>query len=122
MPALLVVNAFPNGVDYTQRNEVVSGTCVLTAQTYTPGGIALNWLTMTSNTTSGDKFLPLSNSATPFKASFWSEGNTGTAGFTYVWNKSTNKLQIFSGATELTAIAITLTDLIAFEAWFPAAA
>jgi hypothetical protein len=122
MPAALVVNAYPNGVDYTQRSEVISGNCVLTAQTYTPGGIALNWLAMTSNTTSGDKFLPLSNFPAPFKAAFWSEGNTVAGSFTYVWNKATGKLQIFVGGTELTAVAVTLTDVIAFEAWFTAAA
>lgn len=122
MPVQLVVNPYPTGVDYTQRSEVISGTAVLTAQTYTPGGIALNWLTMTSNTASGPKFLPLSNFSTPFKASFWSEGNTVTGNLTYIWNKLTNKLQIFSAGTELGAVAVVLTDVIAFEAWFAAAA
>ena len=73
----VVVNSFPNGVDYTQRNTIISGLIALTAQTYTPGGIAINWLTARSVSSTGDKFVIESNSATPSKVWLASAGTTG---------------------------------------------
>lgn len=126
MPAQIVVNSFPNGVDYTQRSEILSGQIVLSG-TYVTGGIPLNWLTATNGSVTGSKHLPSSNDSKPYKV--WL-ASAGTTGFEYLWNKTNNTLQIYQNAavsgpaTELpnaTALPTEIADIIQYEAWFSAA-
>ena len=117
--------SYPFGVTEANDTLFIYGTAAFSASpaTYAAGGIAISWKGLASNKTSsaGDG----TTSGTPFFARFTSVGGSG---FVYVWNKSTEKLQIFTGAaaqsalTELTdgaAIPAGVSgDTIGFEARF----
>ena len=110
------INAFPNGVDNTQRFTRIYGTIAISASpaTYATGGLALSF--------SGLE--PIKSTQSPVIV--YIESVKGS-GFIYGWNQSTGKLQIFTGAaaqsalTELSAAAIPAGvsgDTIFFEALF----
>jgi len=110
------VNAFPNGVDNTQKMTIVYGTIAIGANplTYAAGGVVLSF--------SGIE--QIKSSQTPVIV--YIESVSGS-GYTYCWNKATGKLQIFTGGaaqsplTEFTAGVVPAGvsgDTIAFEAHF----
>lgn len=110
------INAFPNGIDNTQRMTIVYGTIAIGASplTYATGGVVLSF--------SGLE--PIKSTQNPVIV--YIESVSGS-GYTYEWNKATGKVQIFTGAaaqspqTELTAGAVPAAvsgDTIAFEAHF----
>ena len=125
----LKVYAHPQGIDNTQRRIKVSGTCTITASpaTYTPGGIGnpttVSW-TFTDIVT-GQQVLLNTTQATPIMAYFTSVSGSG---YTYGWNKATNKLQIFTTGTATQAAQAELAsgtipagvsgDVIEFDAEF----
>jgi|SRR5581483_4426199 len=120
MPASLALNAYPNGVDNTQRRLILHGTVALSG-TYAAGGIALNWQAISQG--NGGEYALDSAQATPEIVYFQSVAGSG---YSYSWNKSTNKIQIYVLAASPTANeplqelgAVTVpTDTVEFEAQF----
>jgi hypothetical protein len=88
--------AFPAGVDNTQRRVKVSGQAVIAASplTYATGGIAITW-TFTDVLT-GAVVLINTTATSPIMAYFTSIAGSG---YSYDWNKATNKLQILTTGT-----------------------
>lgn len=121
--ATLTLYPYPKGVDNTQRRKIVQGTCAIQASpaTYATGGLAITWSQIAPSASADGLTEP---TATPLLAEFFSVGGTG---FIYGYNKSTGKLQIFTGAaaqsalTELSAAAVPAGvsgDTIEFYAEF----
>src|ERR1700761_3045412 len=110
-------NAFPAGKDMTQRRFHTYGSLAISASpaTYATGGLAFSFASIVSGV----------SSQTPIDLDIKSESGSG---YVYLWNKSSNKVQVFSGAaaqsplTELTngeAIPAGVSgDTIAYHAQF----
>jgi hypothetical protein len=119
MPATLSLNAYPNGVDNTQRRLILHGIVALSG-TYATGGIALNWQAISQG--NGGEYALDTAQATPEIVYFQSVAGNTTQ-YSYAWNKAANKIQIFvSGASgapaaELGAVTVP-TDTVEFEAQF----
>jgi hypothetical protein len=121
--ATLNVNAFPKGVDNTQKQYVVYGTCALSGGgTYVTNGIPLNWLALTSP--EGGTFSPQvsASQTTPIVAYFTSLiGGVQTATpalQSYVYDQVHNTLRIYNGSIEVLNGAAIAVDTIGFEAHF----
>ena len=111
------ISAFPSGIDNTQRHLVVYGTVAIGASplTYATGGVAMSF--------TGLEPLKTSN-LTPL----WCDvRSVSGSGYVYIYNASSGKLQIFTGAaaqsplTELSAGAVPAAvsgDTINFKAEF----
>jgi hypothetical protein len=89
---LKVLNA-PNGEDNSQRRTVLAGTATLTGS-YTTGGEAINWATLTS--AAGGNVLLNAVTTTPL----WAEFQIAIPGATPLlylvqYNYATNKLQFY---------------------------
>jgi hypothetical protein len=111
--ATLTVAAYPNGVDNTQRRQILNGTCALSAGgTYVTNGIPTNWNALVDGN-GGGRFIPLTTKSQPAQASFFSEV---AGGYGYVYDQTHNTLRIFSGGTELTNGAAITADTIGFRA------
>lgn len=124
--ATLTVNPYPNGVDNTQRRQIVNGTCLLSAGgTYIAGGVPVNWgAIVDGNTNPPGTFSPQVGpwAAKPITALFYSYGG-GEATippYLYVYDSTNGTLRIMDTATgvELAAAAAIVADKIAFEAEF----
>ncbi len=84
---------YPNGTEYTQKTQVVRGYFSISqlagsppaAATYATGGLAVAWVNEL-----------IKQPANPFEVLAWSV--TGS-GYFYVYNTSTNKLQVFEVGT-----------------------
>ncbi len=123
----LTENSYPFGLSEGNDFVIIHGTASFGASplTYSAGGMAISW-TVGSNkfSSKGDG----TNAGTPYAAEFVSQGPVSTNNYVYVWNRATEKLQIFTGAaaqtglTELTdgaAIPAGVSgDHIAWRAWF----
>lgn len=112
--ATLTVAAHPNGVDNTQRRQILNGICALSGpgvNTYPPNGVPLPWTSLLDGG-SGGRFTPQTSLAQPIVAFFFSELGSGLG---YVYDQTHNTLRIFSAGTELAAVAIP-ADTIGFEA------
>jgi hypothetical protein len=115
--ATITPYVYPSGYDNSQRMQTVRGTVAIGASpaTYATGGVLLSWKIEGIKSTSGS----------PIQVTFGS--NTGS-GYVYNWIKSTNAIQILTGAaaqspqTELTngasIPAAVSGDTIWFEAVF----
>src|ERR1051326_5752719 len=92
--ATITVNAYPNGVDNTQRHQVIFGTVAIqaAAATYAHLGLAISWAQEPIKA-----LLPASGVAAPVWAEFKSK--TGS-GYVYIYNETTGKLMIFTGAAD----------------------
>lgn len=111
--ATLTVAAYPNGVDNTQRRQILNGICAMSGpgvNTYPANGVPLPWSAMLS--AEGGPFIPLTTKSQPIVAFFFSELGSGLG---YVYDQTHNTLRIFSAGTELGAVAIP-ADTIGFEA------
>jgi hypothetical protein len=112
--ATLTVNGHPNGVDNTQRQQILYGICLLLAGgTYVTNGIPLPWGAMLSAT--GGRFIPESNASQPQAAYFFSEGG---GAYQYNYDQTHNTLRIIAAGTELANGAAITADTIGFEAHF----
>jgi hypothetical protein len=118
----VTVAAYPKGISNDQRMQIVHGTVAIQAAsaTYAAGGLAISWAAEPIKA-------QLDSSSKPIIA--WAEfQSVSGSGYVYIYNTSTNKLQIFTGAaaqsplTELTdAAAIPAAvsgDTIAFRVEF----
>lgn len=126
--ATLSENSYPFGLSEGNDFVIIHGTVAIQAAsaTYAAGGLAISWTGLGSNrfSSKGDG----TNAGTPYAAIFTSQGPNGTNAFVYLWNRATEKLQIFTGAaaqTGLTEITDGATipagvssDHVAFMAWF----
>lgn len=98
----------PNGEDNTQRRTVIQGTAVFTGS-YTAGGEAVNWLTITNF--EGGTALINSLSTAPVWVEFVQTAPATTSPLWYwlVYNYTTNKVQVIvtgtaaAGGAELAA-------------------
>jgi len=99
--ATLTQYAYPKGRDNTQRRSIIYGTCAIqaAAATYAAGGLAITW----------SQIAERNPTTTPAVAWFYSNAPVSTNDYIYVWNKSTNKLQIYTGAAAQTGLT-ELTD------------
>lgn len=120
--ATLTVNAYPNGVDNTQRRQQINGTCVLlVAGTYPTLGIPVSFSGMKSGETGGAFILdnstaaPISGSVAFFSMIGPSSANTNQ---TYIYDYTHKTLRIFVGGTEVVSPAVPATDTIGFTAEF----
>lgn len=121
--ATLTVNAYPNGVDNTQRRSVIYGKCTLTVGgDYVTNGIPLNWGDLLS--ASGGQFLgnwSTLDQPQPQWAEFRSAGNaagTTVPGYVYIYDTTNNTLRIASGTAELVNTDVVTADEIVFRAEF----
>lgn len=96
--------AYPNGRDNTMNHAVHFGTIAVDASpaTYATGGLSINW-----TTPNDDRY-----SQAPMYVQVYSK--TGS-GFVYVYNYTTQKLQIFTGAAAQSALT-ELTNAAAIPA------
>src|ERR1700761_2750012 len=118
----LVVNAFPLGVDNTQRQQVVYGTIQLSSGgTYVnPNGVPITWVFFNPD---GSSFVPAISAQTndPIVAYFTSAlggvqaSGGGTGLQSYIYDSVHNTLRIYGGSTELTNAGAITVDTITFE-------
>ena len=110
---VFTLNGYPNGVDNTQREQILYGLVTFTGSGgYTnPGGNPITWTFLSPD---GSTFQPAGASSTPFLVYFQPQDNSLV---TYQWNKAANKFFAISGGAELTN-ATTMSGVIAFEAHF----
>ena len=119
----LVVNAFPLGVDNTQRQQVVYGTIQLSSGgTYiNPNGIPISWVFFNPD---GSTFYPAISAQTtdPIVAYFTSAiGGVQTATpalQSYIYDSVHNTLRIYNGSVEVLNAAAIAVDTIQFEAHY----
>lgn len=119
--ATLTVNAYPNGVDNTQRRQALSGLCALSVGgTYPANGVPVNWAALLDGN-AGGAFI-LDGPAVPVTGSvfFFSQTarNGANTNYTYVYDYVHGTLAIFLGGTELAAAAAISTDIIGFNVEF----
>src|ERR1700749_929595 len=114
----LVVNAFPQGVDNTQRQQVVYGTIQLSASgTYSTNGVPITWVFFNPD---GSSFVPAISAQTndPIVAYFTSAlggvqaSGGGTGLQSYIYDSVHNTLRIYGGSTELTNAGAITVDTI----------
>jgi hypothetical protein len=120
--ATLTVNAYPNGVDNTQRRQALSGLCVLLlAGLYVANGIPINWAALLDGNGGSGAFI-LDGPATVVTGSvfFFSQTarNGANTNYTYVYDYVHGTLAIFLGGTELAGGAAISTDTIGFNVEF----
>jgi hypothetical protein len=114
----LTVNGYPNGVDNTQRRQILNGIAALLAGgTYLTNGLPFTWTFLSAE---GGAFIPNFDATTPVWAEFQSiaGGSTGTAPITYLYDTVHGTLRIFIGALEVTTGTAVTADTIAFRAEF----
>jgi hypothetical protein len=111
--AKLTVNAYPNGVDNTQRRQILDGLCALLAGgTYATNGIPLVWTFLTAE---GGAFTPDFNTMVPVLALFFT---IASGLYEYWWDTVHQTLRISLAGVELTNGAAIAADTIAFHAEF----
>lgn len=116
--ATLTVNAYPNGVDNTQRRQELHGTCALSSGgTYVnPGGIPISWASLLS--AEGGAFIPDTSNPLPVAGSVFFTSQSGATGYSYIYSYATQALRIWNGGTELLNAAAITPDTIGFIAEF----
>lgn len=109
--ATMTLYPYPKGVDNTQRRKVLMGTCAVQASpaAYATGGLPITWSQLAPSASADGLSEP---TTTPLVADFYSISGSG---FVYAYNKSTGKLQIFTGAAAQSALT-ELTNASAIPA------
>jgi len=109
----LTVNAYPNGVDNTQRSEILKGICALLAGgTYVTGGLPFVWSFLSAE---GGAFIPNFNTMVPTWADFKTLAGSNQ---TYVYDSVNQKLLIFVAGVQVTNGTAVTADTIGFKAEF----
>jgi hypothetical protein len=111
--ATLTVNGHPNGVDNTQRREILNGIMALNAGgTYATFGVPFTWKFLTAE---GGAFIPNFNTMSPVWAAFLSlVGGT----YQYLYDPVHGTLRIYQAGVELANAAAITADTIGFRAEF----
>jgi hypothetical protein len=110
--ATLTVDAYPNGVDNTQRRQIIDGVCALSVGgTYVTNGIPTNWSNLQS--AEGGKFLPQTTKSQPIQARFFTKAG---GLYQYNWDQTHNTLRILAAGVELGNGDAITADTIGFEA------
>ena len=120
--AILTVNAYPNGVDNTQRRQALSGLCALSVGgTYPPNGVPINWAALLDGNGGSGAFI-LDGPATVGTGSvfFFSQTarNGANTNYSYLYDYVHGTLAIFLGGTEVTTGNPISTDIIGFNVEF----
>lgn len=120
--ATLTVNAYPNGVDNTQRRQILNGKCVLSAAgTYPANGVPVSWGAMVDGN-AGGPFIPASSTDVPIPGTpqFYSQIGAAADGknYSYAYDATHGTLRIFLGGTELTTGNVPAVDTIGFTVEF----
>jgi hypothetical protein len=112
--ATSTVNATPNGVDNTQRHQVLTGKIALSAGgTYATNGIPLPFAFLNAE---GGAFIP--NFATPVPTWIEIQSLAGLVGQTYLYDPVHGTLRIAVAGVELANNAAIPVDTIGFRAEF----
>lgn len=125
----ITVLPHPNGVDNTQKSEVVTGHFAISAGTYPPGGMALNWAiegikSNPQNGTAGPlpRYAPIvyedSNSANYSGLAYWVDVTNGNLHIGSASNNNVAVNPILEIANNATIPATASNASIAFQAWF----
>jgi hypothetical protein len=116
--ATLTVAAYPNGVDNTQRRQILNGICALSASTYPANGVPITWKFLSAE---GGQFIPQTSTDVPIPGTpqFYSElgAAADTNQYTYVYDSVHGTLRIFLAGVEFTSGNVPV-DTIAFTAEF----
>jgi hypothetical protein len=111
--ATITIDAFPAGIDNSQRVIYVSGTIAVSASpaTYATGGLALNWAGLQA----GGNYLFVESQGSnlnPFMVWLTSAAVSGTTvgGYGYVWNKANNTFQILATTGALGTAGVSPTQ------------
>lgn len=110
---LLTVNGYPNGVDNTQRRQILNGIAAIAGGTvYAADGLPFTW---EFEDASGGAFVPDFQTATPVWVEFHSLAG-GT--YQYLYDPTHGTLRIYQAGVELAAGAAIAADTIGFRAEF----
>jgi len=127
--ATITVDPYPFGFNDTLNWRIIYGTIAIQASPaqYATGGLALSWAGILGNLfgSKGDG----TNAGTPHIVYIQSKSPQNSTLYTYVWNSSTEKLQIFYAGSAVSTPeaefpnatnipANVSNDVIAFEAHF----
>jgi len=117
----LKVNAYPNGVDNTQRRQIVYGTATITANSGTAPatGLPLNWKALANGNFASGNFIPQAGpnqSAKPQFCVFQGQGSESTNEQLYSYDYTNDSLLVWrAGAYATTGI---VADTLTFKAEF----
>lgn len=111
--AALTVNAYPNGVDNTQRHQILFGLLALNAGgTYATNGVPFTWKFLSAE---GGSFIPNFSATSPVWATFVSQAG-GT--YQYLYDPVHGTIRIYQAGVELANAAAITADTIGFRAEF----
>lgn len=112
------VNAFPNGIDNTQKRYIVYGVATITANAGTgpATGLPLTWTSMTDGNLNGASPFILQVGPTQTKPAFAEFQSSGDNVQTYTYN-SANDALVVRGTTGVLTTGI-VADTINFKAEF----
>jgi hypothetical protein len=109
----LTVNGYPNGVDNTQRSQVLEGIAALLAGgTYLTNGLPFTWAFLTAE---GGTFIPDFSAAAPKWADFKTLAGSNQ---TYLWDTVHQTLRILIAGVEVTTGTAVTADTIGFRVEF----
>lgn len=109
----LTVNGYPNGVDNTQRRQILDGIAALLAGgTYVTDGLPFTWKFLEAT---GGSFIPDFSTAVPVYATFFSKSGSL---FSYEFNYATGALLILTAGAQLANGTVVTADTIGFHAEF----
>jgi hypothetical protein len=109
----LTVNGYPNGVDNTQRRQILTGLCALLAGgTYLTNGLPFVWAFLGAE---GGTFIPNFGASAPVWADFKTLAGSNQ---TYEWDTVHQTLRIFIAGVEVTNGTAVTPDTIGFRAEF----
>lgn len=109
----LTVNGYPNGVDNTQRHEVLYGVAaILAGGDYVTNGLPFTWTFLAAE---GGAFIPNFNTMVPGWADF---KTTAGSNQTYLWDEVHQTLRILVAGVEVTNGTAVTADTVGFRAEF----
>jgi hypothetical protein len=109
----LTVSGYPNGVDNTQRHEILFGVAaILAGGTYVTNGIPFVWAFQAAE---GGAFIPNFNNMVPVWADFKTLAGSNQ---TYEWDTVHQTLRVYIAGVEVTNGTAITADTVGFRAEF----